>query len=157
LTDSPDEARRYSLRLLSYRARSEKELKDRLEKKGFSSRSISPVMKSLKVAKLLDDAKLAEQLRRQAQETRLFGYGCAKAFMMKKGLPRDIVEATLEFDGAEELRNAQRLIDKKLKSLGDYPTADYRKKLWNFLARRGYSHETIRDALRDIEFEEAED
>jgi regulatory protein len=157
LTDSPDEARRYSLRLLSYRARSEKELRDRLEKKGFSRRSISPVIQSLKDAKLLDDAGLAGQLRRQAQETRLLGYGSAKAFMMKRGLPRDIVEGALEFDESGELLNARRLLEKRLKSLGDHPTADDRRRLWNFLARRGYSSGTIRDALRDIQFEEAEE
>jgi regulatory protein len=156
LTDSPDEARRYSLRLLSYRARSEKELRDRLEKKGFSRRSIAPVIQYLRDVKLLDDAGLAEQLRRQAQEIRLLGYGSAKAFMMKRGLPRDIVEGAIEFDGAEELRNARRVVDKKLKSAGDCPTANDRKKLWNFLARRGYSFETIKDALRDIKFEEEE-
>jgi regulatory protein len=155
LTDSPDEARRYALRLLSYRARSERELEDRLEKKGFSSRSISPVMQYLKEVKLLDDAGLAEQLRRQAQEVRLLGYGSAKAFMMKRGLPRDIVEAVLAFDESGEVRSARRLVEKKLKSFGDHPSADDRKKLRNFLARRGYSFETIRDALRDMECEEA--
>jgi regulatory protein len=154
LTDSPDEARRYSLRLLSYRARSEKELRDRLEKKGFSERSISPVMQSLKDAKLLDDAALAEQLRRQAREIKLLGYGSAKAYMLRRGLPRDIVEGALEFDGHEELRSARKLVDKKLKSMGKYLTLADRKKLWNFLARRGYSFGTIRDALRDVHFEE---
>jgi regulatory protein len=154
LTDSPDEARRYSLRLLSYRARSEKELRDRLEKKGFSARSISPVMQSLKDVKLLDDAALAEQLRRQAREIRLLGYGSAKAYMLKRGLPRDIVEGALEFDGNEELRSARKLADKKLKSMGNYLTPGDRRKLWNFLARRGYSFGTIRDVLKDVHFEE---
>jgi regulatory protein len=154
LTDSPDEARRYSLRLLSYRARSEKELRDRLEKKGFSERSISPVMQSLKDVKLLDDAALAEQLRRQAREIKLLGYGSAKAYMLKRGLPRDIVEGALEFDGHEELRSARKLVDKKLKSMGNYLTVDDRRKLWNFLARRGYSFGTIRDVLGDLHFEE---
>jgi regulatory protein len=155
LTDSPDEARRYSLRLLSYRARSEKELRDRLEKKGFSERSISPVIQSLKDAKLLDDATLAGQLRRQVQEIKVLGYGRAKAYMLKRGLPRDIVESALEFDGQEELRKAQKLVGKKLKSMGNCLTVDDKKKLWNFLARRGYSFGTIRDALRDLHFEEA--
>jgi regulatory protein len=154
LTDSPDEARRYSLRLLSYRARSEKELRDRLEKKGFSERSISSVMQSLKDAKLLDDATLAEQLRRQAREIKLLGYGSAKAYMLKRGLPADIVEGALEYDGHEELRNAGKLVEKKLKSMGNCLTVDDRNKLWKFLARRGYSFGTIRDVLRDLYFEE---
>ncbi len=157
MTDSPDEARRYSLRLLSYRARSEKELRSRLERKGFSERSISPVIRFLKEAQFLDDAALAEQLRRQALDVKLLGFSSAKNHMIRRGLPKDIVEATLDFDEDEELRNAQKLVDKKLKSMGNYLTAKEKKKLWNYLARRGYSFGTIRKALKDLHIEEAEE
>jgi SOS response regulatory protein OraA/RecX len=112
------------------------------------------VMQSLKDAKLVDDAALAEQLRRQAREIKLLGYGSAKAYMLKRGLPRDIVEGALEFDGPGELRSARKLLDKKLKSMGSYLTLNDRKKLWNLLTRRGYSFETIRDVLRDMHVEE---
>jgi regulatory protein len=111
-------------------------------------------MQSLKDVKLLDDAALAEQLRRQAREIKLLGYGSAEAYMLKRGLPRDIVEVALEFDGHEELRSARKLVDKKMKSMGNCLTVGDRKKLWNFLARRGYSFGTIRDVLRDLHFEE---
>jgi regulatory protein len=157
LTDSPDEAKRYSLRLLSYRARSEKELRSRLEQKGFSERSISPVIRFLKEAKFLDDAALAEQLRRQALDVKLLGFSSAKNHMIRRGLAKDIVEATLDFDEDEELRNAQKLVEKKLKSMGNYLTAKEKKKLWNHLARRGYSFGTIRKALKDLHIEEAEE
>jgi regulatory protein len=156
LTDSPDEAKRYSLRLLSYRARSEKELRSRLRQKGFSERSISPVIHYLKDAKFLDDEALAEQLRRQALEVRMLGFSAARVYMLKKGLPRDVVETALGFDEEEEVGNARKLVDKKLQTMGKHPTADEKKKLWNFLARRGYPSGTIRAALRDIGLEEEE-
>ncbi len=157
MTDSQDEARRYSIRLLSYRARSEKELRRRLEEKGFSERTISPVIRFLKEAKFLDDTMLAEQLRRQAFEVKLLGFSAAKAYMLNRGLPRDIVDGVLDFDEDEQVLNARKLLDKKLKSVGKYLTADERKKLWNYLARRGYSSVTIRKALRDQHFEEADE
>jgi SOS response regulatory protein OraA/RecX len=56
--------------------------------------------------------------------------------------------------GHEELRNAGKLVEKKLKSMGNCLTVDDRNKLWKFLARRGYSFGTIRDVLRDLYFEE---
>ncbi len=157
MTDSPDEARRYSLRLLSYRARSEKELTDRLEKKGFSDKSIAAAVRSLKESGFIDDTALAQQLRRQAIEVKLLGYGPAKAYMRRRGLPGEIVESVLYRDEDEEMRNAQKLVEKKLNTMGNYLTADERKKLWNFLARRGYSFETIRKALKDVCIEEAEE
>ncbi len=157
MTDSPDEARRYSLRLLSYRARSEKELRNRLQQKGFSERSITPVMRYLKEAKFLDDAAFAEQLRRQAVEAKLLGFSAARLYMLKKGLPRDIVEAALDIDEDEEVRNARKLVDRKLKSTGKNLAAGEKKKLWNLLARRGYASGTIRKALKDLHVEETEE
>jgi regulatory protein len=157
LTDSPDEARRYSIRLLSYRARSEKEIRDRLKRKGFSGKSIESAVPSLKESGFIDDVALARQLRRQAIEVKLLGYGPAKAYMIKRGVPAEIIEETLDRDEDEELRNAQKIVDKKLKTMGNYLTADERKKLWNFLARRGYSFGTIRKALKDAGIEEAEE
>jgi regulatory protein len=157
LTDSSNEARRYSLRLLSYRARSEKELRERLEKKGFSDKSIATAVSALKDSGFIDDAALAGQLRRQAVEVKLLGFGPAKAYMLKRGLPGDIIESVLHRDEDEELENAYKLVEKKRKTMGNYLTAGERKKLWNFLARRGYSFETIRKALKDISIEETEE
>ncbi len=155
MTDSPDEARRYSLRLLSYRARSEKEIRDRLGRKGFGEKSIAAAVRSLREAGFINDAALAEQLRRQAIEVKLLGFGSARAYMMKRGLPGEVIESILEPDEDEELLNAQKLVDKKLKTMGNYLTADERRKLWNFLARRGYSFGTIRKALKESGIEEA--
>ena len=45
--------------LLNYRSRSEKELRERLEKKGFSENHIASTLKHLKEAGYLDDHALA--------------------------------------------------------------------------------------------------
>ncbi len=149
MTDSPDDAKRYCLRLLSYRGRSESELRERLGKRGFSEEVISRTFRYLKQAGYLDDDALAVNLKRQALEKKSLGYEGARSFMLKRGLPREVIELTLGYDKDSEFKNIQKLVDKKLKSMGNYLTESDEKKLWNFLARRGYSFEVIRKAIKE--------
>ena len=157
MTDSAGNAKRYSFRLLSYRARSERELRERLEKKGFPEEVISSTLKSLVRSGFLDDRALASNLKRQAFENKLLGYEGAKSFMMKRGLSREVVESALGYDEDTEARNIQKLLDKKLKSMGNYLTEGEQKRLWSFLARRGYSFGIIKKALRELKFNKEEE
>ena len=50
----------------------------------------------------------------------------------------------------QRLQKIQKLIDKKLKTMGDCPDDKKRKKLWDFLVRKGYSYNTIRNAFRNL-------
>ncbi len=159
MTDSPDDAKRYCLRLLSYRGRSERELRERLGKKGFSEEVISPTFRYLKQSGYLDDDALAVNLKRQAVEKKLLGYEGIRTFMLKRGLPPEVIRSTLDYDEDGEFKNIHKLVDKKLKSMGNYLTESDKKKLWHFLARRGYSFEIIRKAMKEtLKFrEEAEE
>jgi regulatory protein len=157
LTDSEANARKYSFMLLSYRGRSEKELRERLEKKGFSGRHIAGTLIYLKQAGLLDDHALALDLKRQAFHNKLLGYAGARSFLISRGVPDDIVDTSLTYDEEAEVQKIQKLIDKKLKSMGDYSDKKNARRLRDFLARKGYSYSAIRTALRNrMKFEEEE-
>ena len=156
MIDSPDEAKRYSLKLLGYRGRSESELRKRLDKKGFSEAVVSLTVAYLKKIGYLDDAVLAANLKRQAMENKLLGLEGARSFMVRRGLPCEIIESALnyEYDEDRELKNIQKLLDKRLKSVRNYLTEGEKRKLWNFLVRRGYSFETIRKAMKEVKLGE---
>jgi regulatory protein len=143
--------------LLSYRSRSEKELQERLKKKGFSGQHISVTLKHLKQAGYLDDHALALDLKRQAFNNKLLGHSRAKMFLLDRGVPDDIVNETLTYDEETEIRKIQKLMDKKLKTMGDCSGDKQRKKLWDFLARKGYSYNTIRNAMHNINHVEEEE
>ena len=116
--------------LLSYRSRSEKELQERLTKKGFSEQHIAATLINLKQAGYLDDHALALDLKRQAFNNKLLGHNRAKKFLLDRGVPDDIVNETIAYDEEAEAQNIQRLIDKKLKTMGDCPGDKKRKKLF---------------------------
>ena len=136
--------------LLSYRNRSEKELRERLRKKGFSELHISVTLKHLKQSGYLDDHALALDLKRQAFNNKLLGHNRARIFLLDRGLPDDIVNETMTYDEETEAQKIQVLMDKKIKTMGICPDNKEKKKLWDFLVRKGYSYNTIRNALQKL-------
>jgi regulatory protein len=154
LTDSANDARRYALKLLGYRGRSEKELRERLDRKGFRQDIIDRTLLQLKETGLIDDRAFALNLKRQAFERKLLGYEGAKSFMMKRGLSRPVVESALDYDEEAELKNAETFLSRKMASMKNFQEREKKRKLWNLLARRGYSSGVIRKAMRDFKFDE---
>jgi len=92
LTGSAAKARLYALTLLRYRGRSEKELRDRLRKKGYQQVDIDATVVNLRDSGFLDDKALAENLKRQAMTNKLLGFDGARRLMQQRGLPRQIID-----------------------------------------------------------------
>jgi len=149
LTGSDDKAKQYSLKLLSYRGRSEKEMEERLRKKGVSARGISSTIRSLKDTGLLNDLSLAESLKREALTYRMLSQAGARNFMLRRGIPRSIVDSVLSNDDNIDIDNAVKFVDKKLRVLGKYPAEIAKRRLYNLLLRRGYSSGTILKVLKE--------
>jgi regulatory protein len=146
----PNKARQYALKLLSYRGRSEKELEERLLKKGVTKPVVSSTINELKEIGVIDDMSLAEALKRQALTTKMLSQNGAKRYMQAKGIPRDIIDVVFYHDKNKDFDNALRLAGKKLMSLNHYPSEIVKRRLYNLLLRRGYSSETIMKVLKDI-------
>lgn len=147
-------ARQYAFKLLSYRGRSEKELEERLRKKGINKSVVSFTVNYLKDIGLIDDMALAETLKREAVTTKLLSQNGAKKFMLTRGISREIVDLVFSNDENEDIETARRFVDKKLKTFKNYPSETVRRRLYNLLLRRGYSFETIMAVLKDKIFKE---
>jgi regulatory protein len=154
LTGLDNKAKGYALKLLSYRGRSEKELRERLRRKGISETVITSVLKHLKQTGLVDDISLAEALKRAAIDTKMLSRAGAMLYVLGKGIPREIVTLVFGKDDTSDAENAGRFIDKRLRSLKDYPPEVVRRRLYKLLSRRGYSYETIKVALKNKHFRE---
>ena len=146
----PNRARQYALKLLSYRGRSEKELEERLLKKGITKTMVSSTINELRAIGFVDDMALAEALKREALTTKMLSQNGAKRYMQTRGIPRDIVDKVFYHDENKDFDNALRFAGKKLKSLNHYPSEIVKRRLYNLLLRRGYSAETIMKVLKDI-------
>ena len=157
MTDSAAEAKKYALTLLSYKGRSERELQERLKGKGFSENNINAALGALKQAGYVNDLAYAEELARQARDNRLLGRPAALRYLLGRGIPEDIAEEVLSIDEEAEDNRLRKLIAKRLKTSGSYEEIGRDRRLWAFLARRGYKFSTIKSALKNFKKMEREE
>jgi regulatory protein len=146
--DARETAYQNALRLLSVRDRSEAEIIERLRKKQVPEDVIPQVMERLHRSKLVDDEHFAQTwienrtvFRPRSQ--RLLAYE-----LREKGIdPTAIQEALASFDEHEAAEAAARKHAQKLQHL---ERREFRQKLYGFLARRGFHHETIIEVINQI-------
>jgi regulatory protein len=134
--------------MLSRRALSEGEIRERLAGKGFPHAEIAAAVRRLRELGLADDAKLCVQLVRSYREAR--GYGSAKISWALKArrFPPALVEETLRgsSSGEEELSAASAALRKKFRG-GLPPGREGAGRAYRFLAGRGFSPGTCRTAI----------
>jgi len=149
--ESFEAARDYAFLLLKFRQRSEKELLDRLRKKRFDPGVNAKVLGFLKERKFIGDSEFA----RAWIESRLkkpFGLFRIKRELVLKGVDEKIIEEQVsKFRGEySESEIVLKLAVSKLSKLRNIPAESARRRVYAFLARRGFSPETIKEALEQI-------
>jgi regulatory protein len=145
------EAKELSLKFLSYRMRSEKEVRDKLKSKGFAKDLIDKVIEGLKRVNLLDDYEFASAWIRDRLSNNPRGKALLKQELYKKGIKQEIIEKTLKehfADEAEELGLAQKLLDKRMKRYENLEPSVAKRRMSDFLLRRGFSYDIVKQALR---------
>lgn len=132
-------------RYLSYRARSESEMRQHLLKRGFSNEVIEKAIINLKEQHLIDDLAFARFWR----DSRLSSNSRSKRLMALelrgKGVSQEIIERTLEGINDEEIAYASGLHRMHLLAHLEYP--QFQQRLSNYLAYRGFSYEVIRTTI----------
>jgi regulatory protein len=149
-----DKAKQYALRLLICRGRSVKELEERLRRKKFPADVVSSVISKLQRAGFLDDVALAEDLKREATKTKFLSQYGARRFMLLRGITREIADLVFSHDEADDINNARRLVEKKLRIIDDLPAEKKKRRLYQLLLRKGYSFEIIESVLKGINSKE---
>ena len=148
------------LNFVSYRKRSEKEISDRFSKYLSKYRLLpeeqeeikSRIYSTLKQDGYLDDADFASTYIREIVD---FKKPLSKIkiyqFLMKKGIPKDTIEELLQllpedFIKQSVLKDAQ----KKLKTLRVGDTFTKKRKLSEYLFRKGYPSDVIRSVVDSL-------
>jgi regulatory protein len=154
LTGLDDKTKQYALKLLSYKGRSEREMEERLRKRGASHEVIVSTIQYLRNAGLLNDLSLAESLKREALTNRMLSQNGARNFILRRGIPKTIVDSLFRSDENTDFENALRFADKKLRLLEKYPALTAKRRLYHLLLRRGYSVGTIMKVINDKHMKE---
>jgi len=145
-----------SFNLLSYRARSRREIETRLKRKGISETVISETAQRLAELGLLDDTKFAEAFARDRLEFAHKGRRVIYAELRKKGIPKPIVEQALS-NAPDEDKSATEVLDKVSRRYAALEPRERYRKLSDLLLRRGFSFDTIERVLSQFARRAAEE
>jgi regulatory protein len=151
LSEIKKEAKELSLKFLSYRMRSEKEVRDKLKSKGFAKDIIDEIIGDLKRVNLLDDYEFASARIRDRLSNNPRGKALLKQELYKKGIKPEIIEKILKehFAGeAEELGLAKRLLEKRKKRYESLEENVAKRRMSDFLLRKGFSYDIVKQVLR---------
>ena len=140
--------------MLEARARAVTELRRLLIKKGEPPEDVDAAIERLRTTGLLDDANFARQLTR----SKALGGGHSRRRIQqelaKRGVARDVsneaIEEVFEDEGIDEAATIERVARKKLRTLGGVDLATQKRRLFGFLARRGYNSDAIARVLRVV-------
>lgn len=136
------QARQAAFLLLSYRARTTTELRQRLARKGFSPQVISCTLQRLAELKLIDDAGFA---RRFAEDRIVLGHKGKwriRGELLRHGVAKEQIADALA-SAPDETEAARQAAEKYRSRNRRLEPAVLKRRLYAFLARRGFSPDTI--------------
>jgi regulatory protein len=133
---------------LSYRPRSESEIKERLERQGFDIENIERVLSHLKRLELVDDTAFAKFWQENRDSFRPRSQRMVKLELRRKGISTEVIDEAVE--GIDDTENAYRAAVAKARTL---PLADYRvfcQRLGSYLQRRGFNYGVINKIVKQV-------
>ncbi|HYJ78628.1 MAG TPA: regulatory protein RecX [Longimicrobiaceae bacterium] len=145
-------AREAALVLLAYRARSAEELRRRLERKGFAPEIARACVDGLGELGMVDDAAFAETFVRDRIRLRPHGRRRLSRELRAKGVDEETATAALdEVMEREEVSDADlaREAAARWHPRAGEDDARARRRLYGFLARRGFGADAIRQVIEE--------
>ena len=141
----------YALNLLSARPYATKALHRKLIQKQYSAADADDAIRRLVDAGLLDDAKYAAQYAR----SKIVSSGTSKRRLQqdlyRKGIKPDVsaaaISQVIEDEAIDTAVVVEQVARKKLAQLGDLEPLVLRRRLFAFLARRGYDVDEIKSVV----------
>ncbi len=125
-------------RLLSYRPRSEAEMRSRLTRLNYEKEFIEQAVIRLKEMGLLDDASFARYWVENRASFSPRSRQLLSAELRHKGVDTEIIREVVS--SADESEDAYRAAQKKVKTLHGYDYQTFRRKLMSYLQRRGFGY-----------------
>jgi regulatory protein len=133
---------------LSYRPRSESELRERLYWRGFDDDSIEAVIAKLKEQGLVDDVTFAQFWKDNRESFSPRSRWLTKLELRRKGVANDIIDQVV--DTVDDDHSAYRAALSKARSLSLADYQGFRRRLGAYLKRRGFSYGVINHTTQQL-------
>ena len=151
---TPPSAYNYALNLLSARPYATRALHRKLIQKEYLAADADDAIRRLVDNGLLNDAKYAEQYAR----SKIVSTGASKRRLQqdlyRKGIKGDVatnaIANVIESEEIDPAAVVERVAKKKLAQMGDLEPLVLRRRLFAFLARRGYDVDEIKRVVSSL-------
>jgi regulatory protein len=148
--DDVEKAHNRALHFLSFRPRSEAEVRRNLKDGGVAPDAIETVVERLARAGLLDDRAFAQYWLENRGQFRPRSARALKIELRQKGVDAESIDEALQAAAHDEDEAAfQAALPRARRLAAQHPDVnEFKQKLGAFLARRGFAYEVARDAVR---------
>jgi regulatory protein len=153
-TEAETQAKNNAINYLSYRQRSSKEIIDHLIKKGFTRECAEDVTRQLQSARMVNDLEFAYAFIRDRLKRKPTGQALLRMQLLAKGITSttaDMVISELVSPQSQQtsaLQAAKRKIQLTQYSKKSSDEEKRKKRLLDFLLRRGFSYEIALKTIR---------
>ena len=138
-----------ALRLLEFRAHSERELTDKLKRAGAKDNNIEEVLEFCRNYGFVDDRSFAVKKARDLKNLKRYGIRRIKSELYSKGIAAEYIEeAGAELDDNEEMLIP--LVEKKLGGNFEKKNVD---KCIRYFIYRGYSFSDIKNCIDELKID----
>jgi regulatory protein len=140
-----------ALRLLAAHSRSAAEIRRRLRRDGAEAARIERVLATLQARGFVDDAAHARSVTRSRVRSRGTSARRIVQELRRQGVAADVAEEAIDEvfadESIDETAVALAVARKRAALLADLPAPVQRRRLYGYLARRGYSPDIVRTAV----------
>jgi regulatory protein len=146
--DEIERAYERALNFLSYRPRSEAEVRRNLHKKDIEDIVIQVVIQRLTQAGLLNDREFAQYWVENRLQFKPRGPRALRQELWQKGVPEAIIAGVLE--KVDEETAARVVAERGARRMTHLVPQDFRRKLSAYMARRGFSFAVIKPLVEEM-------
>jgi regulatory protein len=146
--EAHEQAYQQAMLFLSYRARSEAEIRKNLEKHDIPPTVIDETVIRLREERLVDDSQFAQDWVANRSEFRPRSKRALTIELKRKGLGESAIQSATA--AVDESALAYAAAEKRVRRLEGLEWNEFRKKLGEFLARRGFAYEVIAPTVKRL-------
>ena len=146
--ETREQAQQQALLLISYRPRSADEVRQNPRKHEYAETVIETVVARLQEAGLIDDLRFAQTWVENRAAFRPRSQRALQMELRRKGVAEDVIERALE--DADDDGAALQAGRQKARRFAALEWQDFRRKLGEFLARRGFGYDVIAPTVRQV-------
>lgn len=147
--DASEIAYQKALHFLGYRPRSSAEVRQNLTKKGISDDLVEQTVTRLQQAGLINDQEFASAWVENRNTFQPRSRSALRMELHRKGLNDEVIQPVLD-EQVEEPALVQEAARKYAHRLAGLEWPEFRRKLGGFLARRGFSYDTLTPVVSEI-------